>query len=177
MRSSTVFIFHMLFALYLNGQISGYSVDIPEARQNVQELRDYYKSLHLDDKSDGSIFTSLLESWKGEEEKKLLLSQVVPMYLKMFDSIEVPKLQKSIKILKHMLSVSNEEVLKQSREKLKLLMELSDIKITDTNIQQRAIRELFPVLQAISRLGKNNHYEDTRKRRQELARRRRGSQS
>ncbi|KAM8973177.1 interferon gamma [Pelodytes ibericus] len=175
MKYSTVLLFPIVVLNYF-GQITGFSIDLRAAHKNIEGLRKYYNALDHDDNGDGVIFTPLLESWKEEGEKELLLSQIVPMYLKMLDSIKIANLQDDIKSIKNMLYVPNDELLKKSDQKLKGLNELKKIKMTDLKIQHTAIKELFPVLQAVSILEKSKH-STNKKQKREFQRRRRGSQN
>ncbi|XP_053319645.1 interferon gamma [Spea bombifrons] len=160
---------------YCIGQINGYSIDLKEAHDSTERLREYFNSMDQDDKEYGVVFLELLNTWKEEGEKKLLLSQIVPMYLKMLESIKTTELQDVIKSIRNMLRGPN-ELLKQSEKKLKSLHELKTVKLTDTKVQHAAIKELFFVLRELSHLEKPQNVVPKKMKRTSL-RRRRGSQN
>ncbi|XP_002938555.1 interferon gamma [Xenopus tropicalis] len=152
--------------IYWVGHIHGSSVNIREASTATEELRKHFNKINQDDDdSTGLIFLKLFDSWKEEGEKKILLSQIVPVYLKMLDAIpKIPELQASIKNLKMMLHTSFEDLLKQSDQKLRGLHELKKIQVGDVKTQHAAIKELFMILRELSVMEQpKNHVVKKRK--------------
>ncbi|XP_053575195.1 interferon gamma [Bombina bombina] len=125
----------------------------------------------------GPIFLRYLESWKEAGEKKIILSQIVPMYLKMFESLKITELNNSIDNIKEVLHYTNNNFLKQSDQKLKELNELKKIQMTDSKIRHKALKELFQVLQEIRCVKNPTSCAKSIKRKRNNQRKRRGSQS
>ncbi|XP_068128855.1 interferon gamma [Hyperolius riggenbachi] len=163
-------LFHFALFCYL-GQVISYSIDIQKARNEISKVKDYLndKDKSETDDTDG-MFEKVLVDFKEEPEKKFLLSQVVPLYMKMLDSINDSVVKDSITDLSQML-VSNEDLLNKSDEKLKALYDLKKLKMTDVKVQRSAIKHLLRILHIFSSLEKKpNHVKCKR----EKVRRRRG---
>ncbi|XP_075455059.1 interferon gamma [Ascaphus truei] len=175
MKHIKILVFHCVI-IYCFGQTSGYTIDLAEAHKDIESLRKYFNSIDHKDAGENIVFRKFLDIWKEEGEKKLLLSQIVPMYLKMFDNIKNIELQKNINNIKMMLHTSNDDLLKQSDQKLKDLSELKKIQMTDSTTQHIAIKELFQILQEISKLEKLKNHSDKKTKRSDR-RKRRGSQN
>ncbi|XP_056425355.1 interferon gamma isoform X2 [Hyla sarda] len=131
--------------------------------------------LKLKDPSDieeNEMFSELLDDWKEEGEKKLLLSQIIPMYLKMLGSIKSTEVKDSITNLTQMLHTSHKDYLEKTEQKVKRLNELKKVPITDIKVQRAAIKELLRVLRDASSLG--GQKSNSKKCKRENVRRRRG---
>ncbi|XP_075061435.1 interferon gamma [Mixophyes fleayi] len=170
MKYVKMFLLHCTILCYL-GQINGYNIDLPKASKDIDSLRKYLNSKDSTNTEHKVLFLKLLDSWKEEGEKKLLLSQIVPMYLKMFDSMKITELKDSITNLTQMLRSSYEDVMKQSDQKMKGLNELKKIQMSDATNQRAAIKELFHVLQGVHDLSQRS---EKTKCKRENTRRRRG---
>uniref|UniRef100_A0A674JPM8 Interferon gamma n=1 Tax=Terrapene triunguis TaxID=2587831 RepID=A0A674JPM8_9SAUR len=115
-------------------------------------LSHFYVPLQNSSQSDvaegGSIFTERLKSWTEATEKKIILSQIVSMYLKMFDNIGPATSKSHVKNIHNALYTLNDS-LTESFKKVKDLMELARLPMNDKKIQRKAVNELFPTLQKL----------------------------
>uniref|UniRef100_A0A8C8SIS3 Interferon gamma n=1 Tax=Pelusios castaneus TaxID=367368 RepID=A0A8C8SIS3_9SAUR len=117
-----------------------------------QHLQRAHSNIHtnstLSDVADGgSIFTERLKRWTETAEKKIILSQIVSMYLKMFQNLGPAKSENVTNIERILYSLSTK--LNESFIKVKDLQELEKLQMNDLKIQRKAINELFPTLQKL----------------------------
>ncbi|EPQ01655.1 Interleukin-26 [Myotis brandtii] len=111
----------------------------------------------------GHLFLDILTNWKGESDIKIIQSQIVSFYFKLFDNIEDNKtIQNSLDIIKEELRV---KVFNSSNSKMEDFKKLIQTPVNDQRVQRKAISELFNV---ITELSKSNS--KMRKRRQNLFR-------
>uniref|UniRef100_A0A8C3XIB7 Interferon gamma n=1 Tax=Chelydra serpentina TaxID=8475 RepID=A0A8C3XIB7_CHESE len=96
----------------------------------------------------GSIFTERLKSWTETNEKKIILSQIISMYLKMFENIGPATSKLHVKNIHNALRTLNDN-LAESFKKVNDLMELARLPMNDLKIQRKAVNELFPTLQKL----------------------------
>ncbi|OCT87490.1 interferon gamma [Xenopus laevis] len=141
--------------IYFVGHISGFSVNLKDASIATEEMRKHFKSIDHEGDNNGLVFQKFFDSWKEEGEKKILLSQIVPVYLKIIDAISKmnlknEELQPSIRNLKMMLNTIYDDLLKQTDLKLRGLNGLKTIQVEDVKTQHAAIKELFMVLRELS---------------------------
>ncbi|XP_073506794.1 interferon gamma [Phyllobates terribilis] len=167
-------IFLLLWAIicYI-GQINGYNIDLKVARNDIENLRKYLNAKDTSNTEDSEVFSKLLDDWKEESEKKLLLSQIVPMYLKMLESMKSTEVKDSITNLTQMLHTSNKDYLEKSDQKMKRLNEVKQMQMSDIKIQRAAVKELLRVLRDVSTL-QGQQKQDFKKCKRENVRRRRG---
>ncbi|XP_075711122.1 interferon gamma [Rhinoderma darwinii] len=172
MRYFKIFLLHCVVLCYI-GQINGYNIDLKIARNDIENLRTYLMSKDTGDTEDSEIFSKMLDDWKEEGEKKLLLSQIVPMYLKMLDSMKAAEVKDSITNLTQMLHTSNKDILEKTDQKVKRLIDLKKMQVSDIKIQHAAIKELLRVLRDVSTL-QSPQKPGSKKCKRENIRRRRG---
>ncbi|XP_077117193.1 interferon gamma [Ranitomeya variabilis] len=167
-------IFLLLWAIicYI-GQINGYNIDLKVAHNDIENLRRYLNTKDTSDTEVSEVFSKLLDDWKEESEKKLLLSQIVPMYLKMLESIKSTEVKDSITNLTQMLHTSNKDYLEKTDQKMKRLNEVKQMQMSDIKIQRAAVKELLRVLRDVSSL-QGQQKQDFKKCKRENVRRRRG---
>ncbi|XP_063786559.1 interferon gamma-like [Pseudophryne corroboree] len=169
-----MFLLYCTILCYIR-QVNGYNIDLMTARKDIENLRKYLVSMNKNtkdssDTDDTVLFSKLLDSWTEDGEKKLLLSQIVPMYLKMLDSMKSTELKDSITNLTQMLNSSYDDFMKQSDQKLKGLNEVKKIQLSDIKNQRAAIKELLRILRDISIMSQRKEKpkckrENTRRRR------------
>ncbi|XP_066445967.1 interferon gamma [Eleutherodactylus coqui] len=170
MKYFKIVLLHCAVLCYI-GQINGYNIDLKIARNDIENLKKYLKSKDTNDTEDNDIFSKILDDWKEEGEKKLLLSQIVPMYLKMLESMKGAEVKDSITNLTQMLHTSHTDYLEKTEQKVKSLNELKKMQISDIKIQRAAIKELLRVLRDVSTLQAP---QKSNKCKRENVRRRRG---
>ncbi|XP_067420044.1 interferon gamma [Emydura macquarii macquarii] len=115
---------------------------------DIEKLKADFNSNQSDVADGGSIFTERLKNWNETNEKKIILSQIVSMYLKMFESMGPAMSKPHIKNINNSLHTLNID-LKDSFKKVKDLMELANLPMNHLKIQRKAVNELFPTLQKL----------------------------
>ncbi|XP_072006776.1 interferon gamma [Engystomops pustulosus] len=170
-----IFLLYCVVLCYL-GQINGYNIDLKTARNDIEKLKTYLKTKDIEDSGDtenSGVFSNVLDDWKEEGEKKLLLSQIVPIYLKMLESMKDSDVKDSITNLKQMLHTSNKDYLEKTDKKIKSLNELKKMQVSDIKFQRAAIKELLRILRDVSTL-QDSPKKESKKCKRENVRRRRG---
>lgn len=117
----------------------------------------------------GPLFSEILKNWKEESDKKIIQSQIVSFYFKLFENLKDNQvIQRSMDIIKQDMF---QKFLNGSSEKLEDFKKLIQIPVDDLQIQRKAINELIKVMNDLS--PKSNLRK--RKRSQNLFRGRRAS--
>ncbi|KAF1454841.1 IFNG protein, partial [Pygoscelis papua] len=124
----------------------GNSLILAQLQNDIDQLKADFNSSHSDVADGGPIFTEKLINWTESNEKRIILSQIVSMYLEM--------LQNTDKSKAHVRHISEElytlkKSLPDGLKKVKDLMDLSKLQMTDLKIQRKAVNELFSVLQKL----------------------------
>ncbi|XP_036156165.1 interferon gamma [Myotis myotis] len=129
----------------------------------TQKLKRYFNATSPDVGNGGHLFLDILMNWKGESDIKIIQSQIVSFYFKLFENIEDNKtIQNSLDIIKEELRV---KVFNSSNSKMEDFKKLIQTPVNDQRVQRKAISELYNV---ITELSKSNS--KMRKRRQNLFR-------
>ncbi|CAK6443209.1 unnamed protein product [Pipistrellus nathusii] len=129
----------------------------------TEKLKRYFNATSSDVGNGGLLFLDILTNWKGESDIKIIQSQIVSFYFKLFENIEDNNtIQNSLNIIKEELRV---KVFNSSNSKMEDFKKLIQIPVNDQKVQRKAISELFNV---ITELSKSNT--KMRKRRQNLFR-------
>uniref|UniRef100_A0A8C9FTG0 Interferon gamma n=1 Tax=Pavo cristatus TaxID=9049 RepID=A0A8C9FTG0_PAVCR len=97
----------------------------------------------LDDHSQTFLFDCILQQ---RNEKRIILSQVVSMYLEMFENTD--KSKPHIKHIAEELYTLKKD-LPDGVKKVKDIMDLAKLQMNDLRIQRKAANELFSVLQKL----------------------------
>ncbi|NWJ03214.1 IFNG protein, partial [Crypturellus undulatus] len=101
----------------------------------------------LPDVADGGpIFIEKLKNWTEKNEKRIILSQIVSMYLEMLANTDRTKGHVR-RISEELFTLKNS--LPDGLKKLKDLMDLAKLPMSDLKIQRKAVNELFSVLQTL----------------------------
>ncbi|KAM3926516.1 interferon gamma [Leptodactylus fuscus] len=168
-----IFLLYCAVLCYI-GHINGYNIDLRTARNDIEKLRKYLlqNSEDTSDTEDSDFFSKLLDDWKEDGDKKMVLSQIVPMYLKMLESMNSAELKDSITNLIQMLRTSNKDFLEKTDQKVKKLNELKKMQVSDIKIQRAAIKELLRVLRDVSALQVPQKTESKKCKRENVRRKR-----
>ncbi|XP_074076883.1 interferon gamma [Macrotis lagotis] len=131
-------------------------------RADLKTLMEYFnESTSSNISKDGTLFLSMMGRWKEDSDKKILMSQIVTVYLKIFDIFKNNTvINKSLEnITENMLTnfFDNYTV-----SKLNDFQAIVNTKVNDPRVQKKAIFELALVLDDIS----SKTYLKKRKRRQ-----------
>ncbi|EPY77441.1 interferon gamma precursor [Camelus ferus] len=117
----------------------------------------------------GPLFLEILKNWKEESDKKIIQSQIVSFYFKLFENLKDNQIiQRSMDIIKQDMF---QKFLNGSSEKLEDFKKLIQIPVDNLKVQRKAISELIKVMNDLS--PKSNLRK--RKRSQNLFRGRRAS--
>nr|ADG60261.1 gamma interferon [Agapornis roseicollis] len=131
------------FGRFGNGSI------LAHLQNDIDQLKADFNSSHSDVADGGPIFTEKLLNWTERNEKRIILSQIVSMYLEMLTSLKVTHQSKA-----HIKHISEElytlkNSLPDGLKKLKDLKDLEKLQMSDLKIQRKAVHELFSVLQKL----------------------------
>ncbi|NWH82479.1 IFNG protein, partial [Piaya cayana] len=124
----------------------GNSLILAQLQNDIDQLKADFNSSHSDVADGGPIFTDKLINWTERNEKRIILSQIVSMYLEMLENTDKSKA--------HIRHISEElytlkNSLPDGLKKMKDLMDLSKLQMTDLKIRRKAANELFSVLQKL----------------------------
>ncbi|XP_029453489.1 interferon gamma [Rhinatrema bivittatum] len=154
-----------------------YSFELSALNKDIASLLKHFPSSDSPKDIGGSIFMPLLCDWTEEGDRKLLLSQIVSMYLQMFE-VELSKnssMKESIKNITMALNIVRTDALRASSEKLQKLVDLQRLKMSDTRIQHRAIKDLFLVFQELRKMDSKTPSTICIRKKRSKERRRRGN--
>uniref|UniRef100_A0A8C4TU64 Interferon gamma n=1 Tax=Falco tinnunculus TaxID=100819 RepID=A0A8C4TU64_FALTI len=124
----------------------GNSSILAQLENDIDQLKADFNSSNSDVADGGPIFVDKLTNWTERNEKRIILSQIVSMYLEM--------LEKTDKSKAHIRHISEElytlkNSLPDGLKKMKDLMDLTKLQMSDLKIQRKAANELFSVLQKL----------------------------
>ncbi|NP_001273831.1 interferon gamma precursor [Pelodiscus sinensis] len=145
MTPQTYFFILLSISSYF-GCVFGQSL-LTQIEDDIEKLKADFNSNQSDVADGGSIFTERLKSWTEITEKKIILSQIVSLYLKMFSVVPTNGKHHIVNINNALHTLNNN--LTDSFKKVKDLMELSQLQMNDSKIQRKAVNELFPTLQKL----------------------------
>ncbi|NXY24421.1 IFNG protein, partial [Atrichornis clamosus] len=121
-------------------------LNLLQLQNDIDKLKADFNSSHSDVADGGPIFTERLSSWTERNEKRIILSQIISMYLKMLENTDRSKA--------HVRNISEElhtlkESLSDGSKKMEDLKDLTKLQMSDLKIQRKAVNELFSVLQKL----------------------------
>ncbi|NWY74616.1 IFNG protein, partial [Erithacus rubecula] len=121
-------------------------LNLLQLQNDIDKLKADFNSSHSDVADGGPIFTEKLSSWTERNEKRIILSQIVSMYLKMLENTDRSKA--------HVRNIAEElhtlkESLSDGSKKIEDLKDLTKLQMGDLKIQRKAVNELFSVLQKL----------------------------
>ncbi|XP_008146986.1 interferon gamma [Eptesicus fuscus] len=129
----------------------------------TEKLKRYFNATSPDIANGGRLFLDILTNWEGESDIKIIQSQIVSFYFKLFENIEDNNtIQNSLNIIKEELRV---KVFNSSNSKMEDFKKLIQIPVNDLRVQRKAISELHNVIKELSKPNPK-----MRKRRQNLFR-------
>ncbi|NXH50868.1 IFNG protein, partial [Dicaeum eximium] len=121
-------------------------LNLLQLQTDIDKLKADFNSSHSDVADGGPIFTERLSSWTERNEKRIILSQIISMYLKMLENTDRSKA--------HVRNIAEElhtlkESLSDGSKKVEDLKDLTKLQMSDLKIQRKAVNELFSVLQKL----------------------------
>nr|ADG60260.1 gamma interferon [Rhea americana] len=145
MTSQTCSLFVLSIIMVYFGRF-GNSLILANLQNDIYDLKADFNASLSDVADGGPIFTEKLKNWTERNEKRIILSQIVSMYLEMLENADKSKA--------HVRRISEElftlkRSLPDGLKKLKDLMDLTKLQMSDLKIQRKAVNELFSVLQTL----------------------------
>ncbi|NXO04116.1 IFNG protein, partial [Rhinopomastus cyanomelas] len=124
----------------------GNSLNLFRLQNDIDQLKADFNSSHSDVADGGPIFIDKLVKWTERNEKRIILSQIVSMYLQMLETTDKSKA--------HVRNINEElytlqKALAEDSQKMKDLMDLTKLQMSDFKIQRKAVNELSIVLQKL----------------------------
>ncbi|NXB94514.1 IFNG protein, partial [Vidua chalybeata] len=121
-------------------------LNLLQLQNDIDKLKADFNSSHSDVADGGPIFTERLSSWTERNEKRIILSQIISMYLKMLENTDRSKA--------HVRNIAEElhtlkESLSDGSKKIEDLKDLTKLQMSDLKVQRKAVNELFSVLQKL----------------------------
>ncbi|KAM7116527.1 interferon gamma [Molossus nigricans] len=114
----------------------------------IEKLRNYFNASRTDIGDNGTLFLDILKNWKGENDIKIIQSQIVSFYFKLFENFKGNEnIQSSMEMIKEELRVN---FFNSSNDKLEDFNKLIQISVNDQSVQRRAIFELNQVIPVLS---------------------------
>ncbi|KAM9230166.1 interferon gamma [Dugong dugon] len=136
----------------------------------IKNLKEYLNATGSDVADGGPLFLDILKNWKEESDKKVIQSQIVSFYFKIFKNLEGNRIiQKSMETLREDLYV---KFFNSNSSKRDDFLKVMQTPVNDRNVQRKAISEFDKVINDLS--PKPNQRK--RKRRQNLFRGQRASE-
>ncbi|XP_023440603.1 interferon gamma [Dasypus novemcinctus] len=116
--------------------------------REIQTLKEYFNASDSDVADGGPLFLDILKNWKEESDKKIIQSQIVSVYFKIFDNLKDNQIiQKSMATIKEDLIA---KFFNSSSSKLNDFLKLIRTPVNDLKVQRKAVNELFKVMNDLS---------------------------
>ncbi|KAK2506187.1 hypothetical protein MC885_017139 [Smutsia gigantea] len=114
----------------------------------IENLKEYFNANSPDVADGRPLFLDILKNWKEENDKKIIQSQIVSFYFKLFESLKDNQVvQKSMDVIKEDMFV---KFFNSSTSKLDDFQKLIHIPVNDLKVQRKAISELIKVVNDLS---------------------------
>ncbi|KFQ34527.1 PREDICTED: interferon gamma [Merops nubicus] len=124
----------------------GNSSFLAQLQNDIDQLKADFNSSHADVADGGPIFTEKLKNWTERNEKRIILSQILSMFLEMLENTDKSKAHVR-HITEELYTLKNS--LPDGSKKMKDLMDLAKLQMSDLKIQRKAVNEMFSVLQKL----------------------------
>ncbi|XP_062932166.1 interferon gamma [Cynocephalus volans] len=116
--------------------------------KEIDNLKDYFNASNPDVADGGPLFLDILKNWKEESDKKIIQSQIVSFYFKLFENFKGNQvIQQSVNTIKEDMFAKFFNGSSSKREDFK---KLTQIQVNDLQVQRKAIKELFTVMTDLS---------------------------
>ncbi|XP_040401486.1 interferon gamma [Cygnus olor] len=125
---------------------SGSALFLSQLQHDIDKLKADFNASNSDVADGNPVFIEKLKNWTERNEKRIILSQIVSLYLEMLKKTDMSK--PHIKNLSEQLSTLR-DTLSDDFKKFKDLVDLSNLQLTGLKIQRKAVSELFSVLQKL----------------------------
>nr|KAF6495262.1 interferon gamma [Rousettus aegyptiacus] len=116
--------------------------------KEIENLKDYFNASNSNVADGGTLFLDILKNWREESDKKIIQSQIVSFYFKLFEKIQDnPTIQSSVQVIKEDLRV---KFFNSNNSKLEDFKKVIQIPVNNQTVLRKAISELFNVLTDLS---------------------------
>nr|Q9QXX2.1 RecName: Full=Interferon gamma; Short=IFN-gamma; Flags: Precursor [Sigmodon hispidus]AAF21433.1 interferon-gamma [Sigmodon hispidus] len=116
--------------------------------EEIEKLKKYFNSSSSDVGDQKDIVSDILRNWQNDRDVKVIESQIVSFYLKLFEALKEHKtIQESINTIRADLIVN---FFNNSREKMDDFIKLTTIPVNDLQVQRKAVNELVGVMHRLS---------------------------
>ncbi|XP_064511796.1 interferon gamma [Pseudopipra pipra] len=145
MTFQTYSLFVLSIIMIYSGRVEN-RLNLLQLQDDIDKLKADFNSSRSDVGDGGPIFTGRLSNWTERNEKRIILSQIVSMYLKILKNTDQSKA--------HVRNISEElytlqKSLSDDSMKMEYLKNLTELQVNDLKIQRKAVNELFSVLQKL----------------------------
>ncbi|XP_011725531.2 interferon gamma [Macaca nemestrina] len=134
--------------------------------KEAENLKKYFNAGDPDVADNGTLFLDILRNWKEESDRKIMQSQIVSFYFKLFKNFkDDQRIQKSVETIKEDINVKFFNSNKKKRDDFE---KLTNYSVTDSNVQRKAVHELIQVMAELSpaaKIGKRKRSQMFRGRR------------
>ncbi|XP_004583065.1 interferon gamma [Ochotona princeps] len=112
--------------------------------KEAHQIKEYFKANTSDVATGGPLFLNILRNWKEESDLKIIQSQLVSFYFKLFDNLKDHEvIRESVESIKEDIFV---KFFNSSLTKLQDFQNLTQISVDDQQVQRKAISELSNVV-------------------------------
>ncbi|XP_037371154.1 interferon gamma [Talpa occidentalis] len=120
--------------------------------EEIDNLKDYFNASTSDVPDGRYLFRDILKNWKEDSDKKIIQSQIVSFYFKLFNNYKDNQIiQTSMENIKaNMVSMFFNSTNRSSDSKREDFEKLMDIQVNDLKVQRKAISELQSVMSDLS---------------------------
>lgn len=125
---------------------SGSALFLGQLQNDIDKLKADFNASNSDVADGNPVFIEKVKNWTERNEKRIILSQIVTLYLEMLKKTDMSK--PHIKNLSEQLNTLR-NTLSNDYKKFRDLVELSNLQLTGLKIQRKAVSELFSVLQKL----------------------------
>ncbi|NP_001277095.1 interferon gamma precursor [Pteropus alecto] len=116
--------------------------------KEIENLKEYFNASNSNVADGGNLFLDILKNWREESDKKIIQSQIVSFYFKLFENLkDNPIIQSSVQIIKEDLRV---KFFNSNNSKLEDFKKVIQIPVNNQTVQRKAISELFKVMTDLS---------------------------
>ncbi|XP_048196664.1 interferon gamma [Perognathus longimembris pacificus] len=116
--------------------------------REIEILKDYFNSSSSDVADGKPLFVDILKNWKEESDKKVIQSQIISFYFKLFDNLKDNQIiQRSMDTIKEELFI---RFFNSSTNKLNDFINVTQLPVNDVLVQRKAMSELIKVMNDLS---------------------------
>ncbi|XP_008064793.1 interferon gamma [Carlito syrichta] len=110
----------------------------------TEKLKSYFDADESDVSDNGTLFLDVMRSWKEEGDRKIIQSQIVSFYFKLFENLKDNQhIKNSVNTIKEDMIV---KFFNSDKDKVEAFKNLTFLSVNDTQIQRKAIHELLQVV-------------------------------